>query len=1633
MDFSLRDQRIGSGCNPQNPSRGDVVRRDTWLPVGMPQSSGERATQLLTCSEREYAHEFNKSDGKMWDQAKYSKETKRNITSRMCVSKPPWKINRFKPVNQPQFGWEISFADFCPNLMDILAENNEVIPENILREAEGLTALAVALCDCTTLRQFLAIVFLYVRDHVKDKAMCVTICEYINTLFVSSELTPQSGEETADWLSTMRSAMTNWKMFRENTAFKQLSKLAGLLVTLGLCEVTLLDFSIGGFKLFEHEIPHKFKDAYDLVDAVLSTVTYFAEGAYLCFKTGSLKPLLIGNSEALELDSSYVTLLQWWDLVRGGNLERVTGKTDQEFDNLLEKTITRYRELMQSMRGVEKKYLTDKVSKLLLIKNDYVTMRISCGVREAPYLIELFGESSQGKTTFGEMLADALLVSQGLPVDREYRAIINPAEAFMSTVTSQTVMFTIDDMSSVRSNFVSQAPTQMLIDLGNNQTFCVPKAEAPDKGKVFFLGKLGVVTTNKKDLDAHAYSNCPYAIQRRLNVVITVVAKEKFQRRSEDGTTCGLDSDKVREAYTVDGNYQPPELDDLWELTIERAVKPPTLTSVAKYEVVSWKGKKLEKVDSKTVIQYCIENFASHRESQLKLMNSQSTRAHTLEVCGIEGCRQLKGCCPYHLEQEPHFGEEIVRAGYNVGEVIKNRFSSEIDIGLKPLETVATALIYKTAKEAMGAWDWIPCLPKALVSHKWFLAIMMIKDAEELAKKGRRRVWNIVILSLFILCVYPIAFPLVVLIAIMVASQTKRAVKEQYVRELLRRNDALPKMVKAQREENSKTLFYGCTAAAGLFVLIKLYRAYRKMLPTQGNLAPTTIEEIAERDSEESPWEIVTKREAPTSVVSRSTTLETMKSQVKKCLTYVSLKVGERKMMTNGLMLKSNVIVIPDHYFTVSDDFEAEVIKHEHEGTGMKFRCRLSKQASILIPGTDLRVCYTPNGGSFPNLLKHFPEEQVSDHPFTMLWREKKGSFLEFKGRAKVGLVTHTMKTFQGADYEYLSDTTFKGLCGAVLISEKKDTFITGFHLGGVEGTTRGCMGTVVRGQLLQAIDSLSKIEGVLLTGSQGVMRKVIMNKTVMTDESLHKKSPLNYMPHGSQIEYFGTCIGGATHTSGVRETPISAIVEEVCGQPNKWGPPKMNPAWFGWQKCLEVVSKPASCFEHALLIKSVVDYKKPLLELIRSSPYWSGMRPLTHEETLCGQNGVRFIDAINKATSIGFPLSGSKSKYVVELDPTDEFPNLFDMTEEVKEEIAYCLSCYSRGERAHTIAKACKKDEVLPKGKDKCRIFYGNSMALTYLVRKYYLPIVRFLQMNPLVAECAVGINCHGPEWSQLHSFMNTHGSDRIFAGDYSKYDQRMPSQLIEASMRILIDLAKECQYSPEDIKIMEAMAGDLVFALIAYNGDLIGLTEGNHISGNSLTVIVNGIGGSLNLRNAYFSFYPDDTDFRKHVSIITYGDDNKGSVSQDRPLFNIKAVSEFLGRYGQQYTMPDKESELTPYMNDEDAEFLKRINVEHPALQTSLGALQEESIFKSLHNHIHTSSSPITVEEACASNVEGALTEWFNHGPQVYEKRRQEMIEVCDRAGLAHLVPSAALTYDDRVDKWLEKYGDTPGDAGA
>jgi hypothetical protein len=847
--------------------------------------------------------------------------------------------------------------------------------------------------------------------------------------------------------------------------------------------------------------------------------------------------------------------------------------------------------------------------------------------------------------------------------------------------------------------------------------------------------------------------------------------------------------------------------------------------------------------------------------------------------------------------------------------------------------------------------------------------------------------------------------------------------------ELANSRNYTPILFERLRAVDARVLCGTSLAVAGLYYFVRLYRRSSK-LASQGNLLARTTDEIAERDSEENPWANAVVNELHVSVSCKTTTFDAMCLKAPKSLCHVVITADGKIVECDAWFACSNVAILPAHILRGKTECKALFTKYDVTQNGATFRCPLSLSTTVFIPNTDLCITYVPNGGTWPDLKDWLPEKLLPSSGGLLVHRKSNGGLSTSKLYATSKNVETTAGKFSGHSYS-LEFPTFNGLCMSLVLLDARFPVIGGFHLGGKEGKAEGCSGTLLRSELDTALAILSQVSGVLLSCDSGTMNTEKYDKKFYQGPDIHQKSPVNFLPKGNNLQYFGQVTGRASYTkSDVVPTVISEAVEEVTGVGREHGPPKFH-RWKNWQASLEHSSTPSPGVEGVLVCQAVEDYIDPLLKTLLDPllPWRTEVRPLTQMETICGRDGVRYLKKMVPNTSVGFPLGGPKVDFLTYENPED-FPCFAcpaSLDPMFWDEAQNMKGKYLRGERAYPVFKACLKDEPTELTKEKVRVFQAAELAFQLLVRMYFLPIARFLSMNPILAECAVGINAHGPEWVQLiHEHILKYGDGRILAGDYSKYDLRMPAQLTLAAFSIYIKIAEASgNYSEDDLKVMRGIATDNVYPMSAYNGDYVMLT-GTVPSGTNLTVYINNTANSLFHRCAYFDILSKagikPPPYREVVASTFYGDDALSSVKPGYELFNHISYAAWLKERGVVFTMPDKESEPTEYMYLEDVDFLKRRDSYIPELGMTIGALDEKSIFKSLHAVLQSKS--MNPKDLAAQNIDGALREWFAHGRSVYEKRRQQMCEVAELTGITHLTKELNITFDDRVQAYMEKY---------
>jgi len=1430
-----------------------------------------------------------------------------------------------------------------------------------------------------------------------------------------------------EWLSKVPDLRENWDAVRNAPMFGKISALISVAASVGLCSVTNLKWSVQGVDLFRVGTVSKHSTAIDLVGAVLDTVVYFIEGGYECFKQKSFNPLFFTNDDSKTLDELYFPLLELHEHAMVFNLhaKKVTIKgelktiSDIEYSQLLDEALELSERLFKSAKGTwQQGYLEKRIYVLRKNRAAYQAKRIDGSMRFAPFTVYVWGDSGRGKTTIAQVVMADCLSAAGVDPDTKNTAIIKESDKFDSSLKGHTTGIFFDDLGNTKSDFLDKAPTERIIDINNNMVTYANKADLHEKGKIEIRPRVFVITSNAP-LAKHANvgSICPYSIVRRADVHLEVEVKKEFAL--QDGR---LDSAKALSTFPGDSL-----VNDIWDVQIYTPLEKRHGGDSSHLRHIDGVQKLQPRTINQTLM-FLTNKCKQHFENQRRLITKGESLVSSRRYC--PHCKLAHTLCDC---------EAIAEINQFCAEV--RDFMGDVDSDDEDEQQASMEESFDFIKdqfESMGprVSNFVGKFPTWLFTNRLVSSAYMLCNARKFLnfEKRARRGISVSLLSSLTACsmfeqINSLMCGGIILgLHALVYGGLLAKWRNDRMNELLARKDATIDVFRSIRESKTKAFISMCAIAGVIYKFTGLFRTAVAL--QQSALVPENVEEIEKRDAEVNPWATAVAAELHVTDKSATMTFDQLLSKVEANLCHGVFVENGFQQKCDVLALGGNTFMMPLHVFKNRSDMRALITRKDPSELNSTFKAIVSSNYMIPILGKDLCLVNIASGGVFSDIRHLFPDKITASGSGHFLYKNGDGSV-----RSDPVRITYTKDSKSGgAGYDYsLPYNTFTGLCMGVVVANFARKCIGGVHLRGIPDSPKGKALIVTQQEIQEAWDQAhKKWKGAFPSTVNGDFPTVRYEKQVLVTQDIHEKSPINYLPTGSNVEYVGQDGRRVTHTkSKVRKTPISDTVAEVTGVENQHGAPKFHRTRM-WQASLAHSANPSAGIEGSLVETAYKDYVNDLIGVFKRDKFklWvlSELTPMTDMETLCGKDGKRFIDAMPKGTSKGYPLSGPKREMLELLDPVDypDFQCPAEAHPMIVAEMRKMEQILLSGKRCYSIFKACVKDEPTKVTKDKVRVFQAADWATQMMVRKYFLPLARILSLFPLDSECAVGVNAQGPEWDQLANHMKKHGADRILAGDYSKYDLRMPAQLINAAFAALIEIAEKCgRYTEDDLTIMRGVATEIAYSCVAYNGDII-IHKGSNPSGQNLTVYINCIVNSLQLRCAYFHLWPSHLGkpkpFREVCAIMTYGDDVKGSVKTGYDWFNHITYADFLKERDMVFTMPDKESEPTPYMNDLEADFLKRENKFNEDTGMIHGALAEESIFKSLHTVLE--SKVVSLEDQSAGNIDGALREWWQHGKEVYELRRKQMKEVAFKCGMSDSCNMLTESYEDRLKHFQIRY---------
>lgn len=1520
--------------------------------------------------------------------------------------------------------------------------------DQLCNVVENTTMLFISLYGAKTWKDIGTSLFWYAKSFTR-KSVCKLVIDCLMSIIQDGEeLTPQAGDLSPRWLLALRSATMNWQLARRNPGFAKVTQLLSICVAMGLCEMTAFGFDLGKLKVFANSSAKVQYSSMDLVEASLSTFTYFMECGYLCFTTKSIRPLLYGDLDTQRFHDLYSKCMINIDYHKSGNLLSFAGITENDFAKDLADCLELSQSLARLSAGSFEKAAflryRDKITGWLATFNQ---SRMSGGLRVAPYTIGIFGRTAVGKSTLANILMVDVLKFNGFDASDDRLVTINEADKYDSNMRSSITGVFIDDLGNTKEKFVPESPTAKLIRYCNNVKNYAVMADIEQKGKVAIEPKCVIITKNVKDSRATVYSNEPTSITRREHITLTVELKEEFQTHGM------LDPHKI--AMSSENDKLIP---DIWSITVEKT-KPIRSRIEGNPPHIGWETVDgLENISVFRLIEWLHVNTPKHFVHQEKVVRNSGNLAQRMiycPVCKMPTCTKCK-----IIEEEVKLTDQAglsVQAVKDMAQVTawgltgaKGATGILSFIGpifqwiMRKAEDVTGTKVAERLQEIERTWYSQLCLfiPDTLIGVDALAQYTLIRAVvrTNLVLQFFYLMLPILALRMLYLSIWNTIFIFFLTATIALNGTLLALERKKLYDQLVNDRAQISQVISGFKMSHVNRVGAVCAGLVVVYHAIKVLLVTKKMstnskilsqilqtnLDPQGDINPGDDMAVEERDLQENVWAVPKVAKLPYTKRMISTTPEQLQEKVFRNLVHIQLYTAEgRNFSTNGFFVGSNMMLIPQHVF-IEDEMLMSITRNG--SAGGKFRANLSKTHSVQIRGHDLAVAWVPTGGDWSDLTEYIPDHAPLSVIADLIHKKEDGERLQSRLYATASPQrSSSMDTpFAGARYK-LDFPTFKGLCMSVIVSSGKHPTIYGFHVAGKDGDNLGCCASPKISEIKEAVSELKTRSGVIASMSTGTLDDTVLGVQFYENDTIHHKSPLRFIPDhvDSSFVAYGSVMGRAKYYSEVVNTPISPLVEKHCGVPQQWGKPKFG-VGYPWQVALVKRVTPAIGVRGDFLKWAVDDYRNHFSKVLQGFPKLRAeIKPLTNEEVINGKLGKRFIDKMPGSTSIGYPLTGPKSNYYFDvLEPEDpKRTECVDLPKQFWDEAERIEAIYATGERAYPIMKACMKDEPTPLTKDKVRDFIALPVAFQLIVRRYYLPIARAMSMLPIHSECAVGINAHGPEWNQLHEYIVQYGDTRILAGDYKAYDLKMPSQLTLAAFSIFIDLAQELGYTQESLRIMRGVATDLAYPTVAYNGDLIGFYNTNP-SGHNLTVYINCVVNSLLLRCALCAVVgvPRQMKFKEVCALITYGDDCISSVNPLYPEYNHVSVAKYLDQIGMQFTMPDKESDPVPYLSIEETDFLKRKSIYHPGLGVYLGALEESSIFKSLHSVLR--STAVSTEEQSIMNINGAMREWFAHGKWKYEERRQQLIRIADEYNVRPACNELELTYEDRLDGWKTQY---------
>lgn len=1428
-----------------------------------------------------------------------------------------------------------------------------------------------------------------------------------NSLF-GSELQMDVGEG----LSYLRRAFDATNEVSEYPIVKKFMKLFNFLLVQGVLSKIGLELSEEDYSKLEiRTMQAAFSSKKGMWIAAFDALLFLVERAHEFYETKDICVFLHSDAEYSKWAKECDRLVNLSTFV--GNLE-AQGTSYFAYVSDISDAIERgeaYARYSSSRVGVEVSAFKARLAKLRFIKATELTRRSAQAERKAPFGVLIHGPSAVAKSTFAKMMYYHYGKVFDLPTEDHFRFVRCPTDEYWSNFDSGKWCIQMDDIAFMKPAHCADIdPTlKELLNVVNNVPYCPPQAELENKGKTPVKAALVTATTNAIDLNAFEYFHCPLAVRRRLPYVVNVKPKQEYLHAN---------------GRFIDPSKLPKEQDgypDFWDIEI--------------MEIVPILEGNVERAQLRVIKVYtCVEDFLAHFVATARAHNANQQKAMdcdgymvNLKVCKTCGRSRTCNCAVLQVGEEDE--EEFIPYAW-------------MDESLSWTQWLT------------GWWNWLVSVYGAVMFWYYTMSWQMYITTQMAKYQASRYVAYKVILMTTPECVQLPLLGALNHIPIVPQKWRKVIVGAQAVVGIIAVGSAMYAatcvLTKKKCDKCFKDLDHGhemprcITCRVGVTkptpldpceiceeeaeeALLAEQAPTEQVAPVkqeeladhselderlQGNVFGTTEDQMIKEERQNvwyNPTVELTRFDLPiaSTSINNATSAEMRDMFANNCVRVeVVLRNGDlvRRRAMCGVFVKGHFLLVNAHLFPPGfTTCEVGIVTGPGLGINTNITFTLTMSEIEVLPEKDLCMFTVTALPPRKDITKFWAQDLTQASRLLRLKRNKAGMMemaeifgVSFFPRCSFqeGETVLDCGIYRGT----LEHESSSGDCGSLAIAmTPRGRAIVGIHALGIDRSVGEIQVNLSDLELL--IARLDKQSLFSLQVEGGGEPSLCLENKITTVNPLHHKSMTRYLPD-AKVHVYGTLSGFRPRPkSCVRKTPL---VEEMCAHFEvevAHGKPVMI-GWQPWRLNLTEMVKPFCGYSRPIIEACAGRYVE---DVIAELPLeWEReMVILSLDSAINGLPGVKYIDGLNRNSSMGFPWNKTKREFLIE-NHTETHPEGVTFDKETLARVELIEELYLEGKRANPVFSAHLKDEAVTHAKmlsGKTRVFTGAPVDWSIVVRKYLLPFVRLLQKNKIAFEAGPGTVCQSVEWEYVRDHIVYFGEDRIVAGDYGKFDKRMTADFILAAFKIIAVVYKKAGFSDKECRVIMCIGEDTAFSWCNFAGDLVAFL-GTNPSGQPLTVVINSIVNSLYMRYVFYRLNPnadESLDFRKYVHLFTYGDDNIMGVSPVSEWFNHTAIQAELKTIGVEYTMADKLAKSVPFINIADVSFLKRKWRFDEDVQAWLCPLEEESIHKSLT--VWTPSGSVDEYTQMCDVITAANNEYFFYGRETFEKHHKFFREIISR----------------------------------